>query len=1042
MGPGVGREGASEIVRLRIGSVNVGTLRGRSGEVVDMAARRHLDFCCLQETRWRGANARTIGDYKIYWMGCEEGVSGVGVMVERGWTEKVLDVKRVSERLMVLRVIVGKSVLNLVSVYAPQVGRPMEEKEEYLALLGKTLAGIDAGERLLVCGDLNGHVGAEADGFEGVHGGLGFGNRNLEGEMILELADALNFVVANTWFKKVEESKLVTYESGGCRSVVDYILIRMSERKMLRDVKVIAGEACIPQHKLLVCVLELSECVRKKKVVFVERCKVWKLKKEPETRGAFMEKLHARVEVHRERSSDIEIVWKDLRDCLLEVADEVCGRTKGIPRHEETWWWNDEVAALTKEKRRLYRILDKSKKAGACKDVIEENKRSYNLAKCEAKRVVTRAQEIERQKFCEKLVEEDKKGNVFRVAKQIVRKNRDVVGEGCVKDTDGKIVVDDGKLLEVWRAYYDKISNEEFAWDSNSLSDVGAVCGPCERISVKEVTEAIAKMKSSKAAGPSGVVADMVKAAGGVGAEWMTDVCNAVVKNGKIPEDWSKSWMVNVYKGKGDALVCGSYRGIKLLEHAMKIMERVIEVRVRNIVKIDSMQFGFMAGKGTTDAIFIVRQLQEKYLAKKKALWMAFVDLEKAFDRVPRQVVWWALRKLGVDEWIISVIKAMYEDAVTAVKVNGRESTIFGVRVGVHQGSVLSPLLFIIVLEALSSEFREGLPVELLYADDLVLIAESEELLVRKIRKWKDGMEEKGLRVNMEKTKVMKCQVRSGQVENSGKWPCSVCRRGVGRNSICCTECLSWVHKVCSGIVGSLDKLDGFRCRRCVMGIPVQVQSTREIEIEPGVKLECVDKFCYLGDMLGAGGGVEEASRARVRSAWAKFRELAPILTARGASLRVKGKVYRACVQSVMIYGSETWATKVEDLQRLVRAERMMVRWMCGVTLRDKIASAELGRRLGIECVTDVLRRGRLRWFGHLERKEVDDWVSSCRKFDVEGVIGRGRSGKTWGECVKGDMDFLRVRPEWARDRGLWRSSILGTRPTRASMEKGTLNRK
>ena len=67
-----------------------------------------------------------------------------------------------------------------------------------------------------------------------------------------------------------------------------------------------------------------------------------------------------------------------------------------------------------------------------------------------------------------------------------------------------------------------------------------------------------------------------------------------------MPKDWDKSWMLNVYKGKGDALECGSYRGIKLLEHVMKVLERVIESRVRNIVAIDEMQFGFMSGKGTT----------------------------------------------------------------------------------------------------------------------------------------------------------------------------------------------------------------------------------------------------------------------------------------------------------------------------------------------------------------------------------------------------------------------------------------------------------
>jgi hypothetical protein len=100
------------------------------------------------------------------------------------------------------------------------------------------------------------------------------------------------------------------------------------------------------------------------------------------------------------------------------------------------------------------------------------------------------------------------------------------------------------------------------------------------------------------------------------------------------------------------------------------------------------------------------------------------------------------------------VIRAIYENAKSEVRLNGRESNAFSVRVGVHQGSVLSPLLFIIVLEALSREFREGLPMELLYADDLVLMVESEELLMEKLRKWNNGMEAKGLRVNAGKTKV------------------------------------------------------------------------------------------------------------------------------------------------------------------------------------------------------------------------------------------------------------------------------------------------
>ena len=138
----------------------------------------------------------------------------------------------------------------------------------------------------------------------------------------------------------------------------------------------------------------------------------------------------------------------------------------------------------------------------------------------------------------------------------------------------------------------------------------------------------------------------------------------------------------------------------------------------------------------------------------------------------------------------------------------------------------------------------------------------------------------------------------------------------------------------------------------------------------------------------------------RVKCAWEKFRDLSLILTARRASLKLKGKVYRTCVQSVMVYGSETWAMKADDMQRLERTEMMMIRWMCGVRLSDKKASAELLSRLDIESVSEtvVVRRGRLRWFGHVEHKQPDDWVSACRHIVVASVKGRGLG--RYGESV------------------------------------------
>ena len=141
------------------------------------------------------------------------------------------------------------------------------------------------------------------------------------------------------------------------------------------------------------------------------------------------------------------------------------------------------------------------------------------------------------------------------------------------------------------------------------------------------------------------------------------------------------------------------------------------------------MQLGFMSGHGTTDTIFIVCQLQ-KHLAANKPLYMAFVDLEKAFDCVPLDVIWWAMRKLGIDKWLVHLVQSMYKDVRIRVRVGDGYSEEFGV-LGV-QDSVLSLLLFIIVLEALSREFHTGCPWELLYADDLMIGAQSmEELLVK-----------------------------------------------------------------------------------------------------------------------------------------------------------------------------------------------------------------------------------------------------------------------------------------------------------------------
>jgi len=130
----------------------------------------------------------------------------------------------------------------------------------------------------------------------------------------------------------------------------------------------------------------------------------------------------------------------------------------------------------------------------------------------------------------------------------------------------------------------------------------------------------------------------------------------------------------------------------------------------------------------------------------------AFVDLEKAVDREPRKVIEWALKKgrvIRVNERLVRAVMRLYEEAKTKVKVGGGMSDGFSVEVGVHQGSVLSPFLFAIVMDVLCEDVREGLLFEILYADDLVLMADSMEELRMKFDKWKNAIEKKGLKVNL-----------------------------------------------------------------------------------------------------------------------------------------------------------------------------------------------------------------------------------------------------------------------------------------------------
>ena len=376
---------------------------------------------------------------------------------------------------------------------------------------------------------------------------------------------------------------------------------------------------------------------------------------------------------------------------------------------------------------------------------------------------------------------------------------------------------------------------------------------------------------------------------------------------------------------------------------------------------------------------------------------MVFVDLEKVFDRAPRKVIWWAR-----EEWIVRLVQRMYANAWSRVCVDEGYSEEFEVKVGVHQGSVLSLLLFIIVLEALSRQVCPGVPCEDLYASDPVVIAELLEECVRRLLTWKEAMEEKGLKVNAGKIKIMICGTGLDLLQSSGKFPCAVCRTGVGSTSIFCNRLqalsaqeMQWVQALDKGPWLLMYMVPG----NCT---PLRWQTT---EGSPSQTWQAGDGsfLFYLWDMLSRASDCKLPTTTRVKTAWKKFKELLWILPSCYLSFKTHGCIYSSCVWSAMLHASETWPLTKPNLQHLQQNDRAMIRQTCNVKPQNIVTTrcSELLAGLGIEDQDLILKERKLRWCGHVECS--NGAVKTAFDIQVDGKRVPGRPKKTWKQLTERD---------------------------------------
>ncbi|KAK3512376.1 hypothetical protein QTP70_007443 [Hemibagrus guttatus] len=588
-------------------------MTGKGRELADMMERRKVDILCVQETRWKGSKTRSIGaGFKLFYYGVDSKRNGVGVVLKEEFVRNVLEVKRVSDRVMSLKLEIEGVMLNVVSGYAPQIGCELEEKERFWSELDEVMESIPTGERVVIGADFNGHIGEGNTGDEEVMGKFGVKERNLEGQMVVDFAKRMEMGVVNTYFQKREEHR-VTYKSGGRRTQVDYILCRRGNLKEISDCKVVVGESVARQHRMVVCRMTLMVCKTKRSKI-EKKTKWWKLKKE-ECCEEFRQKLR--------QALGGQVVLPDdwAAEVIRETGRKVLGVSSGRRKEDkETWWWNEEVQDSIQRKRLAKKKWDM--------DRTEENRQEYKKLQRRVKREVSKAKQKAYDELYTRLDTREGEKDLYRLARQRDRDGKDVQQVRVIKDRDGRVLTSEESVQRRWKEYFEELMNEKNEREKR-VEGVNSVEQKVDTIRKDEVRKALKRMKSGKAVGPDDIPVEVWKCLGEAAVEFLTSLFNRVLESERMPEEW-RSVLVPIFKNKGDMQSCSNYRGIKLMSHTMKLWERVVEARLRKVVEICEQQYGFMPRKSTTDAIFALRILMEKYRDGQRELHCVFVDLEKS----------------------------------------------------------------------------------------------------------------------------------------------------------------------------------------------------------------------------------------------------------------------------------------------------------------------------------------------------------------------------------------------------------------------------
>lgn len=941
----------------KLATWNVRGLSGKEHEIWEECKKYKIDILGITETKKKGQGMVLLQDHSML---IHSGIAqnqrakaGVGCLISKEWAQKVCRWEYVSERLLLVTIMVeqNKEIAILVA-YGPNEDEKVDVKEKFWEEISNVKESVK--NPIVIIGDLNGRVGKKDANTVDVIGTQGEDKRNDNGCRLIKFCIDNDMIIANTFFTHKEIHKITReIKSRREKSVIDYIITERPQRSMIKDVKVCRGAEVGSDHYMLVARIKKPRAhinLNKNKEKYHEKVKLYKLK-DPEYANSYRNAVEHQIEQlpADTKQTNVEEMWQITKNIMMNAAKAVCGTAKINQRKKQTAWWSQELRMQIKRKKQKWNLYLHQK----TQDAYQDYKRQREIVK----KLVKEAKTKNWEEFGKKMEKNSKENQklFYKVLKNLRGTKEGEIKQ--IKTKDGKLLTCEDEIIDRWREHFEELLNPADGGKKRTHSSTVAV--PTENdhayeedIELQEVAEAIKIIKKGKSAGDDGVTSEMIKCLGEKGVQLLADVCKKAWTEKRVPCDWQVGVIVPIYK-KGDRMNCQNYRGITLLSIAGKVYERIIEKRLRKYVESDiaDSQSGFRKGHSIQDHIFTLKQMINKTLQKGTELYIAFIDLEKAFDSIGRWRIWECLQNRKIDTSLIEAIKSFYKNTKNYVRYKGTQSKEFITEDGLRQGAVLSPLLFILAMDemiklvktqisAVTAGYLRLQPItvtECAFADDLTIFGMTELEIKRNLEKWSEVLKEYGMKMNIGKTKVM--------------------------------------------VISRKDKKVSVTCE--------------------GQAIEQVNTIKYLGVVIDNKGQCETETNERMAAAGKLYNTLSrSFISKKEVSKTTKTIVYKTLFRPVLTFGSESWVLNKRQKQRIQAMEMKYHRRTMGVTRMDRQRNDDIRKDLNVKPILETLEENQLKWFGHMVRMTDERQVKRIWEARIQTNRTRGRPRETWNEAV------------------------------------------